>query len=52
MKIDQDYFENNIEDNGSYSWVESENIYSKTVPGNNLDFSMNENCKSNLKLDQ
>ena len=50
MKIDQDYFKNNIIDDGSYTLVGSESIYTKTIPANLLSFSMDDDCKLHIKF--
>ena len=50
LKIDQDYFKNNIIDDGSYTLVGSESIYTKTIPANLLSFSMDDDCKLHIKF--
>ena len=39
LEINQDYFENNIADDGSYTLQATEGVYTKTITTDNLDFS-------------
>ena len=45
LEIDQDYFENNIVDDGSYTLAASEGVYTKTITADNLSFSNDEDGK-------
>ena len=44
LKIDEDYFINNIDD-GSYGWDAGDEIYTKTITADNLDFSIDDDGK-------
>ena len=45
LEIDQDYFENNIVDDGSYTLAASDGVYTKTITADNLSFSSDEDGK-------
>ena len=45
LKINKAYFENNISDDGSYTFDASDSIYTKTISATNLAFSMDDDCK-------
>ena len=50
LEIDEEYFINNIEDDGSYDWDAGDELYTKTITANNLDFSIDNDGKQQRKL--
>ena len=50
LEIDEDYFINNIEDDGSYDWDAGDELYTKTITADNLDFSIDNDGKYQRKL--
>ena len=40
LEIDDTYFINNIDDDGSYGWDAGDEKYTKTITADNLDFSI------------
>ena len=45
MEIDEEYFKNNIADDGSYTFDGSKSVYTKTITADNLDFSVDADGK-------
>ena len=45
LEIDQDYFKNNIVDDGSYTLAATDGVYTKTITADNLSFSNDEDGK-------
>ena len=45
LEIDEEYFINNIEDDGSYGWDAGDELYTKTITAVNLDFSIDNDGK-------
>ena len=45
LEIDEEYFKNNIADDGSYTFDGSKGVYTKTITADNLDFSVDADGK-------
>ena len=50
LEIDEAYFVNNIDDDGSYGWDSGAEVYTKTITADNLDFSIDNDGKLHAKL--
>ena len=45
LEIDEEYFINNIDDDGSYGWDAGDEMYTKTITADYLDFSIDADGK-------
>ena len=45
LEIDEEYFKNNIANDGSYTFDGSKGVYTKTITAGNLDFSVDPDGK-------
>ena len=50
LEIDEIYFINNIDDDGSYGWNSGDETYTKTITADNLEFSIDNDGKLHAKL--
>ena len=50
VEIDEEYFKNNIADDGSYTFDGSKGVYTKTITADNLDFSVDADGKLEFYL--